>query len=89
MISRQPGWRFPLPCSERRWGGANQARRSLWGRRRREELIMVVIIIVMRTAVAAVESQRAVEGGQLISAAAGQVNVHQSSGESSGGLEVI
>ena len=36
MISRQPGWRFPLPCSERRTGGANQARRSLWGRRRRE-----------------------------------------------------
>ena len=36
MISRQPGWRFPLPCSERRMGGANQARRSLWGRRRRE-----------------------------------------------------
>ena len=36
MISRQPGWRFPLPCSERRRGGANQARRSLWGRRRRE-----------------------------------------------------
>ena len=36
MINRKPGWRFPLPCSERRSGGENQARRSLWGRRRRE-----------------------------------------------------